>query len=271
MRTRSVRIAYASDLHLEFGRDLAALLPTALAADVLVLASDLETDPDRLAWQLRRVRQRLAVPIIVVLGNHEYYGQSFPDVLTRYRQVVQDIPHVHLLENETLTLQGVRFAGTTLWTDFAGGRAAEARQLEMTDFLVIRDSATGRPITPTRLMGAYQESWDWLVRTLSEDTGTPTVVVTHHAPSLRSNHPRFAESQITRGFCSDQDAAVQAFPYPPIAWIHGHVHDPVDYLIGTTRVVCHPWGYDDEQQTRDFGHLEMTQPDNLGSAVVVHA
>ncbi len=61
--TRTQRIAYASDLHLEFGRDLAALLPAALSADVFVLAGDLETDPARLAWHLRRVRQRLTAPI----------------------------------------------------------------------------------------------------------------------------------------------------------------------------------------------------------------
>lgn len=255
-----MRIAYASDLHLEFGCDLAALLPTAPEADALVLAGDLETDPIRLAWQLRRVRAQVATPIILVLGNHEFYGHDFPGMLARYRQALHDIPHVHLLEREVLTLAGVRFVGATLWTDFAGGRHTRACELEMTDFRVITDSVTGQPITAARIIRAHKESWEWLTCTLAEDVGGPTVVVTHHAPSFRSNPPRFAGSAIAGGFCSDKDEVLQALPCPPVAWIHGHLHDPADYAIGATRILCHPWGYDDERGPRDFGVLDVVKP-----------
>ena len=27
-------------------------------------------------------------------------------------------------------------------------------------------------------------------------------------------------------------------------WTHGHTHDTFDYMIGTTRIVCNPRGYD---------------------------
>lgn len=253
-----MRIAYASDLHLEYERDLAALLPTKLSADVLVLAGDIETDPIRLASHLRRARQRLTVPIILVLGNHEYYGHPFPGVLTRYRKALQDIPDVHLLERQCITLAGVRFVGTTLWTDFANGRHILYCQIGMADFRVIFDGATGKPVTATRILRAHQESWEWLLRTIAEDASRPTVVVTHHAPSFRSNPPRFAGSTIAGGFCSNKDEILQALSRPPVAWIHGHLHDPADYMVGATRVLCHPWGYDDEQQAWDFGFVEIT-------------
>ena len=254
-----MRIAYASDLHLEFGRNLAALLPATLAADVLVLAGDLETDPRHLAAQLRRARQRLPAtfPIILVLGNHEYYWHAFPDALAHYRQAVRDIPHVHLLECEAVTLQGVRFLGTTLWTDFADWQRSQNCEIEMMDFRVVADSATGKPITAARILRAHQESWAWLAGALAEDADQPAVVVTHHAPSFRSNPPRFAGSMIAGGFCSDKDRDLQALPCPPVAWIHGHLHDPADYLIGATRVLCHPWGYDNEDGPRDFAVLDV--------------
>ncbi len=265
-----MRIAYASDLHLEFGRDLAALLPTALAADALVLAGDLETDPARLAWQLWCVRHKVATPILLVLGNHEFYGHDFPGMQDRYRRALRDIPHVHLLEREGLTLAGVRFLGATLWTDFAGGRQSQACEVEMTDFRVIADSATRKPVTPARIVRAHQESWAWLTRTLADDVRQPTVVVTHHAPSFRSNPPRFAGSPIAGGFCSDKDDLLQALPCAPVAWIHGHLHDPADYMIGATRILCHPWGYDDERGPRDFGVLDVAEPDAPVAPEVAH-
>lgn len=265
-----MRIAYASDLHLEFGRNLAALLPPTFAADVLVLAGDLETDPIRLAWQLRRVRAQVATPILLVLGNHEYYGHDFPGMQARYRQTLGAIPHVHLLEHETLTLAGVRFLGATLWTDFAGGRQSQACEIEMMDFRVITDSTTRRPVTPARIVRAHQESWAWLTRTLADDVRQPTVVVTHHAPSFRSNPPRFAGSPIAGGFCSDKDDLLQALPCTPVAWIHGHLHDPADYMIGATRVLCHPWGYDDERGPRDFATLDVVGRDVQIAPDVTH-
>jgi hypothetical protein len=26
-------------------------------------------------------------------------------------------------------------------------------------------------------------------------------------------------------------------------WTHGHTHEPFDYMIGSTRIVCNPRGY----------------------------
>jgi predicted phosphodiesterase len=30
---------------------------------------------------------------------------------------------------------------------------------------------------------------------------------------------------------------------PPKLIVHGHTHDPCDYMIGETRVICNPRGY----------------------------
>lgn len=253
-----MRIAYASDLHLEFGRDLAALVARPLSADVLILAGDIDVDPGVLAWQILRARPLISADILVVLGNHEYYNHTFPSVSDRYRQALHRIPRTHLLNDDEVMIGGVRFLGTTLWSDFAGGRHSDACQREMADFHIIQ-GVDGQPLITDEIVAAHNVSWDWLTQRLSKPHQGPTVVVSHHAPSFQSNHPRYAHSPISGGFCSDKNAAIQRLPYPPDAWIHGHLHDPADYWIGKTHVLSHPWGYPDEQRPCDFGFLALSR------------
>ncbi|MFC6048413.1 hypothetical protein ACFPYM_11270, partial [Methylobacterium hispanicum] len=71
--------------------------------------------------------------------------------------------------------------------------------------------------------------------------GRPRVVVTHHAPtalSLLERYRRdpsaaFAASALDRLLAGGADV-----------WIHGHVHHSVDLVVGGTRLVCNPFGYD---------------------------
>jgi Icc-related predicted phosphoesterase len=67
------------------------------------------------------------------------------------------------------------------------------------------------------------------------------VVVTHHAPSRSSIHPRFAGSLLNACFVSDLEALADGDKVR--LWVHGHTHDSFDYQLNGTRVVCNPRGY----------------------------
>ncbi|MBU2788627.1 phosphatase [Acidithiobacillus sp. VAN18-1] len=257
-----MRIAYASDLHMEFGTRFAT--EGLAGADVMVLAGDVETDATEWATFMGRASEAFGhKPIIVVLGNHEYYNGIFPDDLDRYRQALAGLnrPNIHLLEREAVIMDGVRFLGTTLWTDFAQGTQELSCQMVMADFAVIRDGDTMRRLHTQRIAQVHKEIIAWLDTCFRDDWNGPTVVVTHHAPSFRSNHPRFAKSTITGGFCSDLDSRIE--DWKPNVWIHGHLHDPVDYLIGKTpcgaqtRVLCNPWGYLYEGNDKIFNTVDV--------------
>ncbi|MBU2755254.1 phosphatase [Acidithiobacillus sp. CV18-2] len=240
-----MRIAYASDLHIEFG--IRFSVDGLDAADVMVLAGDVETDAAEWADFMGRASEAFGdKPIIVILGNHEYYNGIFPDDLDRYHQALAGLnrANIHLLERESIIIDGVRFLGATLWTDFAQGTQALSCQMGMADFAVIRDGDTMRGLHTQRIAQVHKDTITWLDICFRDDWKGPTVVVTHHAPSFRSSHPRFAGSRITGGFCSDLDSRIE--DWKPDVWIHGHLHDPVDYRIGKTRVLCNPWGYLDE-------------------------
>ena len=249
-----MRIAYASDLHLEFDDSLT--LTGLSTADVLVLAGDVDTMPEYYTEILRKLRLVYAGSVIFVLGNHEYYNGVFPDARQKYREAIAHDPQAVLLENQFVIMDGVRFLGATLWTDFASGKQMRNCRHMMTDFEVIEDGACALQgvgtlqghsgsITPETILKVHQDSIAWLD---DQFTNHPhdgqTVVITHHAPSYKSQHPRFAGSPISGGFCSNQEHRIQR--WKPDVWIHGHVHDPIDYRIGKTRLLCNPWGYPDE-------------------------
>ena len=132
-----MRIAYASDLRLEF--DSSLTLTGLSGADVLVLAGDVDTMPEYYAEFLRKLRLAYAGPVIFVLGNHEYYHGVFPDDRQKYRDAIAHDRQAFLLENESVVIGGTRFLGATLWTDFASGKQMRNCRHMMSDFEVIHD------------------------------------------------------------------------------------------------------------------------------------
>lgn len=250
-----MRIAYASDLHLE--QDSSITLTGLSTADVLVLAGDVDTLPENYTELLRKLRPDYAGPILFVLGNHEFYDGIFPDDREKYRSAIAHDPQAFLLENEVLVIGGVRFLGATLWTDFAKGNQMRNCRFMMSDFAVIFDGTNHfESITPEVILKAHQKSIVWLDQQFTNSSHHgPTVVVTHHAPSFQSQHPSFAGSPISGGFCADLESQIQR--WKPDVWIHGHVHNPMDYRLSKTRVLCNPWGYPDENQAREYQIVEV--------------
>lgn len=230
-----MRLHVLSDLHL----GLQGMPPPAVEADVTILAGDiLRPAAAAMAWAAS-----LGRPVLYVPGNHEFYGGAIPAV----RQELARSAHVHgihLLDEGVQVIDGVRFVGATLWTDFelfgaAGKDRAMALSAKfMRDFSVIRN-ADGSTFTPADSCALFAEQYAWLAAALEEPFHGPTVVITHHAPTPHSVHPRFAESPVSAAFVSDCSALMGR----AVLWIHGHTHDSFDYVVGGTRVVCNPRGY----------------------------
>lgn len=129
-----MKLHILSDLHLEF----AAFHPPATGADLVILAGDIHVKDKGLAWISAAFPD---TPVLYVLGNHEYYGRAYPKHLHDLKEKVQGTS-IHILENDTFEMDGIRFLGCTLWTDFklfgdpriAGYEAT----MKMTDYRKIR-------------------------------------------------------------------------------------------------------------------------------------
>jgi Icc-related predicted phosphoesterase len=88
---------------------------------------------------------------------------------------------------------------------------------------------------------------------LAEPFDGKTVVVTHHAPSSQSVHPRYARDLLTPAFASNLENLVEGDRVA--LWIHGHMHESFDYEIYGTRVVCNPRGYAPKALNEDFDQI----------------
>ena len=234
-----MKLNILSDLHLGYSAQETPLND----ADVVVLAGDIAPPRQAAQWALR-----LTKPVIYVPGNHEFYGSSLEAATRELKRLCADT-QVHVLDNDEVVIEGVRFLGSTLWTDFmlfgdGADRAAAIAQAHrlMRDFSRIRiDDATNALFTPADSAALFERNAKWLDHSLDVPHPGPTVVVTHHAPSRQSIHPRFAGSLLNTCFVSDAERLVGADRAQ--WWIHGHTHDSFDYVLKGTRVICNPRGY----------------------------
>lgn len=230
----STRIHIVSDLHLS----LQDWTPPAVEADVTVLAGDIARPDAAMRWA-----SQLPPPVLYVPGNHEFYGGKVPEVRAKLAESAARYG-IHLLDQGEAIVRGVRFLGTTLWTDFElfgiGHRdtAMERVAAFSYDFTKIRNG-DGSRFTPADSIALFREQHAWLNAALSRAFAGPTVVITHHAPSALSVPRRYADALTSAGFASDCSALLgrQAL------WVHGHMHETFDYTTQGTRVVCNPRGY----------------------------
>lgn len=272
-----MKIQLLSDLHLEAHPHFTAQ-PTP-GADVLVLAGDVGSYQN--GSQLVDADFGLArfsplhgwpTPVIFVPGNHEYDTFDFDDAHARLRETCERLGLIWL-ERKTVVLQGVRFVGTTLWTDFdaLGPSAASiavqpgvnhgvnvlAQQLKARERAYraanyyLRKTLATRHAEPLLAEGVREQALvcqAWLRNALAEPFSGQTVVVTHFAPSLHSADPRYGRAPGTAGFCNALDALLpQAH-----TWLHGHLHAPSDYTHHGCHVVANPLGYARKNEQATF-------------------
>jgi hypothetical protein len=113
----------------------------------------------------------------------------------------------------------------------------------MNDFRLIRKSPEYRRFLPGDARRVHKRSLAWLQRELAMPFHGPTLVVTHHAPGLRSCAPAFRDHPVTAAYASDLEWMLDG---SAALWIHGHTHFCVDYAVNGTRVVANQRGYPDE-------------------------
>ena len=280
-----MKIALASDLHLEFGD---VDFENTENADVLVLSGDICVAQhfkgkykysQRYLDFFKRVTDRFP-QVIYVLGNHEHYSGDLAETYFLFKAHLK-FANLHILENETVDIDGVTFIGTTLWTDMNQEDSLTLQYMPnaMNDFREVRNSnrmvhrkvplylkdlntdqyvkddkgylipngfkekiEPGR-FSPEDSVLEHKKALDYINAVVSERADQKFVVCTHHCPSESSVHPKYRHESIMNGaFRSKLDDFIAYRPQIKL-WTHGHTHEQFDYHISSTRVVCNPRGY----------------------------
>ncbi|MEK8033203.1 metallophosphoesterase [Ideonella sp. DXS29W] len=276
-----MRLQLASDLHLERYPDF--MLPAAPGADTLVLAGDIGsyqassrlTDTDFGLGRFAPGQPDAPWKQVIYLpGNHEYDGLDFADAHARLRETCERLGIIWL-EREVRVIDGIRFVGTTLWSDFdalAASKGTVTQQLQAREkayraanFYLKHFTATqfGEPMLAEQWRQVALECQQWLRGALAQAFNGTTVVVTHYAPSLASADPRYGLTPGTAGFCNALD---ELFDHADV-WLHGHLHCPSRYLAGREQrceVFANPRGYFSKGEQEGFDPLfaiDLPRPD----------
>ena len=284
-----MKIALASDIHLEFG-DL--LLKNEENADVLILSGDICTanqfknkPKERMMAKDFFKRCSFQFPhVVYIMGNHEHYNFDIANTYDRLKAELADLPNIHVLEKETWEHDGVTFVAGTLWTDMNKGDPLTLWHCNkgMSDFQVIKNSnrmvqhkrnvyhesernedgtlvvksvdhyQTPSKWSPEDSVEDHKKMMDY-IKIATENKTKQYVVVTHHAPSPISIAECYRHDTLMNGaFASDLSEFILNRPQIKL-WTHGHMHNVSDYMIGDTRVVCNPRGYiGHEQRAKEF-------------------
>jgi predicted phosphodiesterase len=279
-----MKIAVVSDIHLEFG-DLD--FENTEGAEVLILSGDIcvakdlvKPDPygimgehyrsNRYQEFFKRCCERFT-HVIYVLGNHEHYHGDYAKTLDHLRSCLGHLANLRIMEKETLTIGNTTFVAGTLWTDMNQEDPHTLGHMKsyMNDFRIINDSRnpvhfkdsdgkfhtrTGK-WSPQASVVEHRAMMDHVRRTVEADPTARYVVVGHHAPSKLSTKPRYQHDVLVNGaYSSSLDDFILDHPQIKL-WTHGHTHDVFDYMIGSTRVICNPRGYDGHEEQANLWQL----------------
>jgi len=275
-----MKIAVASDIHLEFG-DLD--FENDQGAQVLILSGDIcvahditQRDPygvmgpeyrsNRFHDFFQRCHARFP-HVIYIVGNHEYYNGDFATAFAHLKDVLGYLPNLHVLEKESIMIGDITFLCGTLWTDMNREDPDTLYRIRsyMNDFRIIKDSRhpvhykdseghrhtrDGR-FSPEATVEEHRAMLKFVKESIEANPTGKYVVVGHHAPSKASTHAQYADQTMVNGaYSSDLDQFILDRPQIKL-WTHGHTHHPFDYMIGETRVVCNPRGYHGHEARAD--------------------
>lgn len=208
---------------------------------VCILAGDIAEGMRGVNWASMNIPNHIHV--LYVPGNHEYYGHDYLDLNQSFmaHNSAQN-SNVTVLLNDEVEIQGITFAGSTLWTDFnvyGSGLLAELDwKSGLNDHNWIKFG--GRKILATDLINLNQEALAFLSKTSAD------VLITHYAPEF-SESPRWKGHPLTPGFITKVPPNIhKKFKLHA----HGHTHTNFDYDTPYgTRVICNPRGYYGESNT----------------------
>lgn len=229
-----MKINYMSDIHLEFGP-----LDNIPAGETLILAGDIDVirnDTNQLIDWMEDLPYK---NILYIPGNHEFYNGRILNIQENLKSALEKNTKIHYLHNDTITIDGIHFVGSILWSDFNNKNYASMKRAQHSgwpDYNIIWYNEH-RKWMPKIIV----EEFDKCVKFLWENITVGSVVITHYLPSFLSVGPTFAGNNMNGAFASNLDELILTLE--PSHWIHGHTHDTFDYMMGTTNVLCNPRGY----------------------------
>lgn len=236
-----MKIRLLSDLHLEgypYYYEYAG-------EDIVVLAGDIHTH-GRHSFILDQIPR--TVKVLMVAGNHEYYGAVFQSVNEHLYNLQAVYPNFCYMENESINIQGIDFFAGTMFTDWELDSDAWTAKQRAKDGIAdfswidkIGKDGIERRWNPEDHLQEHLAFRDGLSQWLAKPA-EKRVVISHFVPHPEGSDPKFKGSSLNPYFLCDMTQYMESVNL----WLYGHTHSSKDMMVGNCRLVCNPRGYGDE-------------------------
>jgi len=243
-----MKIRILSDLHL----DVAPFTYKKSDEDILILAGDIVPCEPRYFGRFVRLIESIDKPIVYIKGNHESYLAIMQDVDNELRSLEATYKHFHFLDDQVYDTGEYRFIGSTLWSNLDITPTKDELRIKsivewgINDFKLIMekdDNGIVKPFTVDKMIGKNLAARGFIKNSVKP--GKKNIVVTHFCPSEKSIHEQYKGSALNPYFtCNCENLMTEDVPL----WIFGHTHSSCDFMVNTTRCVCNPRGYKDENK-----------------------
>lgn len=235
-----MKLQYCSDLHLEFLQNKKYLTkhPLIPLGDILLLAGDIvpfkvmDEHNDFFDYLADNFKQTFWIP-----GNHEYYGFDINNKSGEMMEAIRN--NVFLINNKVVQLDEVRLIFSTLWSEISINNFLSIKH-RMNDFMAINKG--NKIFSPEDFNVLHQACKSFIREALSEISTTPTIVVTHHIPTLLNYPAKYKKDGFNEVFAVElYDLIAQStVDY----WLYGHHHfNTPQFFIGKTKLLTNQLGY----------------------------
>jgi predicted phosphodiesterase len=236
-----LKVRLISDIHLEINPKIQ--LNFKQKADIVILAGDIG-NPYHCSYDKFLMMMSLThSKVFVVSGNHEYYNNDIKQTDNQIRKICNEYDNVHFLQKDTYIYKGVKFIGTTLWSNPMNSTLCK----HLNDFSKIK--MNNRPFTNEKYKNKHLNHKSWLENELIDsDNKNINFVITHHLPLVELIGEN-KQSHMKSFYASNINTTGAHY------WCYGHTHHPSYKNIGNVEYHCNPKGYNGQNLKYNFDYI----------------
>lgn len=245
----SLKLQYASDLHVEFpaNKEFLKSNPLQPLGDVLVLAGDIV--PFAMMDKYKDFFNYLSDHFDTTYwlpGNHEYYHFDIAKKSGVLNEKI--LNNLFLVNNISVVHQNTKLIFSTLWSKISVGHQWQIERI-MNDFHQIKNK--GFRFSAEAYNKYHEDSLDFIQKELKSVKEETVAVFTHHCPTFLNYPEQYKGDLLNEAF------AVELFELIETSnidyWVYGHHHCNIsDFSIGKTKLVTNQLGYVQKNEHRLF-------------------
>ena len=224
---------------------------------ILGLAGDIDSKKHTIDF-LKKMSTRFKY-VVCVLGNHDYWKRDLDSHVENVKKALAEAgcSNVFVLENDSVVIEGYRFIGATLWTDFnKDDLLLNLAKEQINDYKFMRKGNYSRRVRPVDIYKEHEKSAKFIFSFAQNDE--KMIVLSHHAPSFKSvDYSRYGMGPINHLYATEFGNQIAYSNF--LFWHHGHIHASRWYQIFNTWVICNPRGYFAYQMNKQFDDTKLIE------------